>query len=143
MMEERRQGRIERRRGDRRRRTERRQASPGGPMSDRRTRFSIIYFIGAFAVLLALNYMLSRQNTRQPAYSDLKQRIAAGQIRDVVLSEDMIRALPADSLKARGAPDSYTAVRVPNDNELIPLLDARHVTYTGTTQGWLGQMITW
>ncbi len=55
----------------------------------------------------------------------------------------MIRALPVDSLKKSGAPDSYSAVRVTNDNELIPLLDAQHVTYTGTTPGWLGQMMTW
>jgi cell division protease FtsH len=90
-----------------------------------------------------LNYTLSKQNTKQLAYSEMKQRIAANQIRDVVLSQDMIRGQPADSLRARGAPDAYTAVRVPDDNELIPLLDAHHVNYTGTTPSWLGQMFTW
>src|SRR5207253_7750922 len=86
MADERRKGGPERRKGDRRRSLERRRVALGGPiMGDRRTRFSLVYFLVAFLVLIGLNYMLSRQNTRQVAYSELKQRVAAGQIKEVVL----------------------------------------------------------
>lgn len=113
-------------------------------MSDRRTRFSLVYFLVAFLVLIGLNYMLSKQNTRQVAYSELKQRIAAGQIKEVVLGPEVMRAQPADTLRARGAlPDFLTAVRVQNDDELIPLLEQHHVKYEGTTQGWFSQIIMW
>src|SRR5213075_2806252 len=98
MADERRKGLPERRKTDRRLRSERRKLSLGGPiMNDRRTRFSILYFIIAFVILIGLNYMMSKQSTRELAYSELKQRIAAGQIRDVTLGPEVMRAVVVDS----------------------------------------------
>ena len=112
-------------------------------MGDRRTRFSVVYFLIAFMLLIALNYMLSRANTQQIAYSDFKHRVEAGQIKQVVLGPEVIRAAVVDSLVKRGAPDVFMTVRVANDESLIPLLESKNVRYEGTTQGWFSQILGW
>ncbi|MGH7552764.1 MAG: ATP-dependent zinc metalloprotease FtsH, partial [Longimicrobiales bacterium] len=78
-------------------------------------------------------------------YSDLKNRIAAGQVTHVTIGGEIIRAaVKKDSLrKATNTPDVWTAVRVTDDPELIPLLEAKGVTYEGVTEGWFGQVIGW
>ncbi|HEX9106063.1 MAG TPA: ATP-dependent metallopeptidase FtsH/Yme1/Tma family protein, partial [Longimicrobiales bacterium] len=132
---------------DDRRQKERRKASDrrtvGNPMKDRRTRFSIVYFVAVLLLLIGLNYVLTQQNSKELPYSDLKARIAAGQVKTVLLSETSIHAVPTDSLQNAGAPAVWTAVRVAGDPELVPLLDKAHVRYSGTTQGWLGQIVGW
>src|SRR5690606_37267074 len=142
----------ERRRGlgDRRRSGERRQGSQdrraggvGGPMGDRRTRFSIFYFLLAFLILLGINYLLGQQDTARISYSELKARIAAGQIQEVRGGDDILRATIADSVYRAGTPRVLTAVRVTGDEELIPLLEANGVEYEGTTEGWFGQALGW
>ncbi|MBX6366037.1 MAG: ATP-dependent metallopeptidase FtsH/Yme1/Tma family protein, partial [Gemmatimonadetes bacterium] len=139
---ERRQGTAERRRGERRRGTGDRRIT-SGPMGDRRMRFSLLYFVVVLLLLIGLNYLLTRGSTRELPYSELKSRIAAGQVKRVVLGEATVRAEPVDSLVRRGAPEVWTAVRVQGDPELVPLLEREHVEYTGSTQGWLGQALGW
>ncbi len=112
-------------------------------MGDRRTRFSIFYFLLALLLLLGLNYLLGQQDTSRISYSELKRRIAAGQIEDVTIGNDLIRAAVADSVRRTGTPEIFTAVRVPDDEQLIPLLEANNVQYEGTTEGWFGQVLAW
>ena len=82
---------------DRRNRSSRRGATPdrrkgAAPvLGDKRTRFSILYFMVAFVVLVALNYVLGRASTRQVPYSELKHRIEAGQIKHVVIGPNALR----------------------------------------------------
>jgi hypothetical protein len=93
-------------------------------MGDRRTRFSLIYFVIVIAFVIGLNYMLGQASTSQISYSELKQRITAGQVANVVAGPDRIRAEPTDSMKAAGAPDVWTTTMPAHgDDELIPLLD--------------------
>ena len=143
MNEDRRTRPADRRKANERRKHEERRRGMGPVMGDRRTRFSIVYFVVAFLLLIGLNYMLSRANTQQVAYSDFKARVAAGQISHVVLSPDMVRASVVDSLVKKGQPEVLTSVRVPDDPALIPLLESKSVKYEGTTQGWLTQMMGW
>ncbi len=112
-------------------------------MGDRRTRFSIFYFVLAFLLLLGINYVLGQQDTARIPYSELKARIAAGQIEGVTVGEELLRASIADSLREPGSPGVLTAVRVPDDEELVPLLEASGVEYEGTTEGWFGQALGW
>src|SRR5688572_19504645 len=125
---------------DRRKPTDRR-ARPrdrrrGSPpvLADRRTRFSVVYFVIAFLILIVLNSVLGRANTRQVPYSELKQRIQAGELKHVVLAPNTIRGVVRDSLQAKVGAEILTAVRVPEDEALIPLLDSKRVgtTYEGT-----------
>ncbi|HSL71412.1 MAG TPA: ATP-dependent zinc metalloprotease FtsH [Longimicrobiales bacterium] len=112
-------------------------------MADRRTRFSVFYFIIAFVILIALNYGLGRANTRQIPYSELKDRIAAGQVTHVILSPGVVRGTVQDSLQARIGAEVLTAQRVLEDETLVPLLDRRNVQYTATAQSWFGQLAIW
>jgi cell division protease FtsH len=114
-----------------------------GPLGDRRTRFSIFYFLLALLLLLGINYLLGQQGTSRVSYSELKRRIAAGQVKEVVIGDRVVRAATSDSARRAGAPEVWTAVRVPDDEGLIPLLDAHAVAYEGTTEGWLGQALAW
>ncbi len=116
-------------------------------IGDRRTRFSVLYFVIAFVILIGINYFLGKANSRQVAYSELKSRIESGQIKSVVLAPDIMRALVVDSMRKRVGAEILTAQRVTGDETLVPLLErarARYgVDYDGTAQGWLGQAIIW
>ncbi|HEX7051415.1 MAG TPA: ATP-dependent metallopeptidase FtsH/Yme1/Tma family protein, partial [Longimicrobiales bacterium] len=111
----------------------------GGP----RTRFSILYFILALLLLLGINYFLGRQDTTRLPYSELKKRIEAGQVSAVTLGPEMVRATVADSVRRPGDPQVWTAVRVPEDETLVPLLESRGIEYTGATEGWFGEALGW
>jgi cell division protease FtsH len=142
MKDEPRSAADERRRADRRQKDRRRGVASG--MGDRRTRFSLIYFLIVIAFVFALHSLLGQATTSQIPYSELKQRITAGQVANVVAGPDRIRAEPTDSMKAAGAPDAWTTTMPAHgDDELIPLLDQHVPTYEFTTAGWFGQMLGW
>src|SRR5690606_40210630 len=67
-------------------------------------------------------YLLGQQSAAEITYSALKARIAAGQVKAVSLGPQTIRAAVADSVWRPGMPRVWTAVRVPEDEQLIPLL---------------------
>ena len=95
MKDERRSQAEDRRRSDRRRNDRRRGSPP--VMQDRRTRFSLLYFFIVVAFVLGLNYMLGQGTSERLPYSELKARIAAGQIDRVVIGPQQMRAEPNDS----------------------------------------------
>ncbi len=132
-----------RKKNDRRAHIDRRRGAQA-MMGDKRTRFSLAYFVVAFLLLIALNFMLSRANTQQVAYSELKARIQRGDVKTVFLGEQSIRAEVQDSLVRRGQPEVLTArPPVHGDETLVPLLDSKKVTYDGVAQAWLPQLIGW
>jgi cell division protease FtsH len=113
-------------------------------MNDRRTRFSILYFVIVVIVLVGLNYMLARGDTRRIAYSELKERITAGEITSVVIAGETMRAAVVDTLRGVDErPAEWTAIRVPDDEQLIPLLEAQGIEYSATAAGWWGQALGW
>jgi cell division protease FtsH len=116
--------------------------APGGPMDDRRTRFSLWYFVLAFLILIGVQYFVGQQGTERVAYSELKNRIAAGQVDSVQLSETTVEAVPVDSIRERTDIQLWTAVRV-EDDELVPLLERRNIPYAGRLQGWFAQALGW
>src|SRR5690606_18377133 len=69
-----------------------------GPMDNRRARFSLGYFFLAFLLLVALQPVLARQGTDQIAYSELKERIASGQVASVRIGPTVIEAVPVDTI---------------------------------------------
>jgi cell division protease FtsH len=128
-------------RGERRKKASDRRR--GGPMDDRRTRFSVIYFVVVLIALIALFNVLNYQQTEEIPYSELKSRIVAGHVSEVVVGPEVIRATAADSLVARGAPRQWTSIRIEGDEELIPILEQAGISYTGARAGWLGTAILW
>jgi cell division protease FtsH len=65
------------------------------------------------------------------AYSQLKRRIAEGQVAEVRFSAGRIQAVPTEEARQAGAPALWIAVPVATDASLLPLLDERGVTYDG------------
>jgi cell division protease FtsH len=115
---------------------------PAGPMDDRRTRFSLGYFFLAFVILIGLQTVLARQGTEQIPYSEMKQRIAAGQVAEARVGDRYIEAVPVDTVGEAGDVRMWRAVRV-EDEELIPLLEAHGVEYEGVLQGIFAQALVW
>ncbi|MEX0912379.1 MAG: ATP-dependent zinc metalloprotease FtsH [Gemmatimonadota bacterium] len=113
-------------------------------MNDRRTRFSLGYFFLAFLILIAIQTLLSNQGTEELRYSELKDRIAAGEVTEVRIGEQVIEATPVDSIQQATETRIWRATQPPfEDEELMPLLDEQGVAYEGVLQGWLSQALIW
>ncbi|MGK7311808.1 MAG: ATP-dependent zinc metalloprotease FtsH [Candidatus Longimicrobiales bacterium M2_2A_002] len=114
-------------------------------MGNRKTRFSIFYFLVAFLILLGLNMFLGQRNQEQIPYSELKQKVEAGQVERVRIQGPKIQAVP-DSVWAAGranVPDVWTTVRVDGDEAFVPLLEENDVVIEAATEGWLGEALFW
>jgi len=91
---------------------------------------------GILACVLALALASCGRGAEELAYSDLKGRIAAGEVAEVRISATGILAVPTDAARTTGAPDNgWRATTVPEDPDLLPLLDRHGVTYTGVQVG--------
>ncbi len=112
-------------------------------LEDRRTRFSIFYFLLALAVLIGVNVLLGRTETRQVAYNEMKDRIRAGQIDSVLIGAQTIHASLVDSLMREDTPPELSATRVQDDQTLIPLLDSTRVAYTAAPESRFGDLLAW
>ncbi|MQA92853.1 MAG: ATP-dependent zinc metalloprotease FtsH [Gemmatimonas sp.] len=118
--------------------------SPGSPIDDRRTRFSLGYFFLAILILIALQSLIGRQGTDEIPYSELKSRIAAGQVAEVRIGSRVVEAVPVDSLRQEAGVEVWRANLLPyEDEELIPLLEQHGVAYEGVLEGWLSQALVW
>jgi cell division protease FtsH len=143
MRDERRKREEDRRKADRRKKSEDRRRAQRPMVGDRRTRFTLAYFVALLVLLIGINYFAAGTATESIAYSELKQRIAAGQIEEVVISGERIRATLPDTLRVEGQPEAFTTTRVPDDDEFIPLLETYGVTYSATPTRWFGQALSW
>jgi cell division protease FtsH len=114
-------------------------------MGNRRTRFSVFYFLVAFVLLLGLNLLLSGQDSEQIPYSEFKGKVAADQVARVQFRGQSITAIPDSTWAAgrTGAPDVWTTVRVEGDEELVPLLEENEVVIEAATESWLGEALFW
>jgi cell division protease FtsH len=119
-------------------------ATPGSPIDDRRTRFSLGYFFLAFLILILLQTMLARQGVEQIGYSELKERVAAGEVEEVRIGPSVIEAVPVDSVIEATGIRSWRSTPLPlGDEDLVPLLEAHGVGYDGAVQGWFAQALVW
>jgi cell division protease FtsH len=132
----------ERRRGN----PDRRQANrgAGGPMDNPRTRISIWYFVFAFMLLIAFNTFFAQMGREEMSYSELKTRIASGQVDTVRISEGSIEAVPSDTIRERTNISRWTAVLPPvQDETLMPLLEQQGVVVVGARAGFWAQALIW
>ncbi|CAN5822089.1 ATP-dependent zinc metalloprotease FtsH [soil metagenome] len=130
----------ERRAGQPDRRTGRR--SPDNGPDERRRRFTMGYFVVAILALFTVQYFIGARGTEQIPYSEMKQRIDAGQVAEARLGTQVVDAVPIDSIQQATGIERWTAIRVEDEN-LLPLLEERGVQVTGTMQGWFTQALGW
>jgi cell division protease FtsH len=97
--------------------------------------WALYLLVGLFAAML-----LTRPSApgNRISYSDFKQKLDAGQISEVEMTKDRIRAVPADATqKKRGA---WLVQRV-EDPDLVKQLEAKKVSFTGAPEGdWLSSL---
>ena len=91
----------------------------------------IIIFKSFLAEGEGLGSMLNSQNisqTKQVKYSEIKQKIEAGNVKSVKITPSSIEAIAEDG----GRKIRYIAQNVPTyDEKLIPLLEEKKITYEG------------
>jgi len=97
---------------------------PGGPNPWMK---SMMVWGGIFLALLLVVSMFSnagQQPTTEIAYSDFREKVAEGSVKEVQISEDKITGkLDNDSL--------FSTTPVPNDTSLPKLLEDNEVEFTG------------
>jgi cell division protease FtsH len=117
---------------------------PGGPLDDRKTRFSVGYLVFAFMALVAINYLLAGQGAKEIPYSEFKEQVRAGHVKEVRLGEGVIQAEPVDSIQQADEVRTWSVVRTGiDDDTLIPLLEARGVAVAGMPPNWLSGVLGW
>ncbi len=115
---------------------------PPGRMGDPKTRFSVGYFFIALIAIVALQSFFFRQGTEEIRYSEMRERIASGEVKSVSVGEQVIEAEPQDAIQDSTGVRLWRATRVADD-ELVPLLEEQGVPYEGVLQGWLTQAFAW
>jgi hypothetical protein len=65
-------------------------------------RFSLLPLLLLFLGLVLLNHFLAPDRGETVAYSELKNRVAAGQVAEVRIGERAIEAVPTDSIREAG-----------------------------------------
>ncbi len=116
-----------------------RRPGPASPMG--RQRLLPLLAVVAVLLLFGLNYLVSSNRSGQEiSYSELKEKIAAGEVAKLTIGERTIKAEPTE---AAGAPESWIAVKV-EDPGLVDLAEERGVEYEGAVSngmGWLFNLI--
>src|SRR3954454_7826642 len=92
--------------------------SPANQDAPKRTTWLVYLLLGLFAAML---FSRSGPSGNRISYSDFKQKLAAGQISDVEIGKERIRATPADEKeKKRG--ERWITMRV-DDPDLVKQLE--------------------
>ena len=124
---------------------------------EKRVRFSIWYFLAAFAVVLAVQSYLAREPVMEITYAEFKQLVHAGKVTDVVIGGDYVSGqlttadlegiLPADKvalLKQRGATVRYFRAVMVEDPKLIETLETYKVPFSGRLAAtWVTNLASW
>src|SRR4030042_2104856 len=103
----------------------------------KKTHFTIWYFVGAIILVLLLQSYLSTRKTEEViAYSELKELLKTGKIKELTINPESINGEEKTGRK-------FQAVRV-EDPDLVKELEASHVKYTGKVDNkWLTNIISW
>jgi cell division protease FtsH len=98
----------------------------------------ILYvLLGLFAAML---FTRSAPSGSRISYSDFKQKLDSGQISEVELGKERIRATPSDEA-ARKRGERFVTQRV-DDPDLVKQLEAKGIVFTGAQESdWIGSLL--
>jgi cell division protease FtsH len=102
---------------------------------------SAAWIVVALLLLISLNYLAGGQRGDEISYSELKAKIAAGEVQKVTVGDTRIVAEPTEGAKGAGAPEAWTAKPV-EDPGLIELLEEQGVEYDGSTSSSIGWLLS-
>jgi cell division protease FtsH len=106
----------------------------------KKTHFTIWYFVIAFLLILLIqNYFVMKKTEDVIPYSEFKQTLREGKIRDLTITQESISGERETEKGAR----KFTTVRV-EDSDLVKDLETYHVKYTGKVDSkWLTNILSW
>jgi cell division protease FtsH len=106
----------------------------------RKTHFTIWYFVIAFLIILLIqNYIVTRRAEDVIPYSEFKESLRAGKIKELTITQESINGERETEKGLR----RFQAVRV-EDSDLVKELETYHVKYTGKVDSkWLTNILSW
>jgi cell division protease FtsH len=106
----------------------------------RKTHFTIWYFVIAFLIILLIqNYIVTRKAEDVIPYSEFKELLKTGKIKDLTITQESITGERETEKGLR----RFQTVRV-EDLDLVKELEAYHVKYTGKVDSkWLTNIFSW
>ncbi len=106
----------------------------------KKTNFTIWYFVIAFLIILLLqNYFFTKGAEDVLPYSEFKEALKAGRIKELTISAESITGEWTTEKGIR----KFQTVRV-EDPDLVKELDAQKVRYTGKVESkWLINILSW
>ena len=106
----------------------------------RKTNFTIWYFVIAFVIILLIqNYFVTKKTEDVIPYSEFKQSLKTGKIKDLTLTQESVSGERETEKGIR----RFQAVRV-EDSDLVKELETYQVTYTGKVDSkWLTNILSW
>jgi cell division protease FtsH len=105
----------------------------------KRTQISLGYILIALLLVFGLQFVLSRGATSEIPYSEFKQALAQGQVREVVISPTDIRGV----LGKGNQTEAFSTNRV-DDPQLVSQLQEKGVKFTGRQANtFFGQVLSW
>jgi len=115
---------------------------PKGDPSRRKFQFSIWYFLMALLVFsLIQDYIVARKTDVIP-YSEFKGYVIEDKVKNLLLKQEEITGILTEDAKGR-KDQRFVTVRV-DDPELVKLLDAKKISYTGHYESkWLATLLSW
>jgi cell division protease FtsH len=106
----------------------------------KKTHFTIWYFVIAFLIILLIqNYIVTRRAEDVIPYSEFKESLRTGKIKDLTITQESISGERETEKGLR----RFQAVRV-EDPDLVKELESYRVKYTGKIDSkWLTNILSW
>jgi cell division protease FtsH len=98
----------------------------------KRTQISLGYILIALLLIFGLQFVLGRGNPAVIPYSEFKQALEKGQVREVVISPTDIRGVLAQGSQT----EDFSTIRV-DDPQLVGQLEQKGVKFTGKVISWI------
>jgi cell division protease FtsH len=106
----------------------------------KKANFTIWYFVIAFLIILLIqNYIVTRRAEDVIPYSEFKESLRTGKIKDLTITQESI----SGERETEKGPRRFQTVRV-EDSDLVKDLETYHVQYTGKIDSkWLTNILSW
>jgi cell division protease FtsH len=105
----------------------------------KRTQISLGYILIALLLIFGLQFVLGRGNPSVIPYSEFKQALEQGQVREVLISPTDIRGV----LGKGNQTEDFSTIRV-DDPQLVSQLEQKGVKFTGRPANtFFGQVLSW
>jgi cell division protease FtsH len=106
----------------------------------KKTHFTIWYFVIAFLIILLIqNYLVTRKAEDVIPYSEFKESLRTGKIKDLTITQESISGERETEKGLR----RFQTIRV-EDLDMVKDLESYHVKYTGKIDSkWLTNILSW